>query len=185
MANFFDALTPELSSFVSAQQIFFVATAGRSSRVNLSPKGMDSLRVLAPTRLCWLSVTGSGNETAAHVLENERMTLMWWASVGKPLIVRVYGRARVVYPTHEDWGGLAARFPPLPGTRQIFDLTIESAQTSCGMSLPLYDYAGERDALNQWALKKGEDGLRKYRATNNEKSIDGLDTGLPDDDSEL
>jgi hypothetical protein len=181
MAQFYEALDADLSAFIAAQKVFFVATAPTRGRVNLSPKGMDTLRILSLRRIVWLSVTGSGNETAAHVLENGRMTLMWWAVEGPPRIVRAYGRARAVYPGAEDWGELLAHFPSLPGTRQIFDLALEAVQTSCGMSLPLYDFAGERDALNRWAESKGPDGLARYRRDKNVRSIDGLPTGLEDD----
>ena len=164
MAKRMPTLPDRLARFIAAQPLFFVATApaGGGGHVNLSPKGMDSLRVLAPDRVAWLSVTGSGNETAAHVLDNGRMTLMWTAFAGPPLILRVYGRARVVYPGDAAWP----------------DLAVDLVQTSCGMSIPLLDHVGERDALTQWAEAKGADGLADYWAERNAVSLDGLATGI-------
>lgn len=184
MAKFSTTLDKDHRAFIEGQPVFFVATAPADGRVNLSPKGMDTMRVLSPQRICWLSVTGSGNETAAHVLENGRMTLMWWASQGNPLILRVYGKASVVYRDSPAFDDLAVLFPPLPGARQIFDLEVESVQTSCGMSLPIMDFVEERKSLVDWALRKGEEGVRAYQAKNNVESIDGLPTGVKTESSE-
>jgi hypothetical protein len=168
---------PELleshQTFIAAPHLFFVATAAPEGRVNVSPKGMDSLRVLSPTRIVWRSVTGSGNETAAHLLESPRMTLMWCAFEGRPLILRAYGEARAVYPGDPDWDALITHFPALPGTRSLFDVRVDLVQTSCGMAVPYFDYAGDRDDLNRWAENKGEDGLRRYRQEKNAVSLDG------------
>lgn len=180
MAKFYEEITPELQVFIEAQQVFFVATAAADGRINLSPKGMDSLRVLAPDRVAWLSVTGSGNETAAHLLENDRITLMLCAFEGKPLILRIYGTARAVYPNDAEWSQLAPSFPELPGARQIFELKVESTQTSCGMGVPRLRFEEERGELNRWAEKKGEGGLRDYQQAKNSVSIDGKPTGMPD-----
>ena len=179
MAKQFPALTDRLSNFIAKQHMFFVATAPAEGRVNLSPKGMDALRVVSPNRLLWLNVTGSGNETAAHVLENQRMTLMWCAFEGAPLILRVYGKARTVHEGEEDWDKLAAQLPTLPGARQVFDLTIEMVQTSCGMAVPLMDYQEDRELLKDWADKKSPSELRDYWQEKNQESIDGLPTGMP------
>ena len=127
-------ITPILKEFIQKQPIFFVGTAGAEGRVNLSPKGMDSLRVLSPNRVLWLNVTGSGNESAAHVLENSRMTLMFCALEGPPLILRLYGSAQVFHSRDQEWNALLEHFPTLPGTRQIFALEVELVQTSCGMA---------------------------------------------------
>ena len=132
-------LSERLIEFIAAQRIFFVATAAADGRVNLSPKGMDSLRVLGDKRVIWLNVTGSGNETAAHVAQNPRMTIMFCAFDGDPLILRIYGKARAVHHNDADWNDLFARFDPLPGARQIFDLSVETVQTSCGMAVPNLD----------------------------------------------
>jgi hypothetical protein len=179
MAKQFPALTERLSGFISRQHLFFVATAPAAGRVNLSPKGMDALRIVSPKRILWLNVTGSGNETAAHVLENQRMTLMWCAFEGAPLILRVYGKARTIHEGEENREALASQLPSLPGARQIFDLSIEMVQTSCGMAVPLMDFRADRELLNDWVSKKSEPELRAYWEEKNQRSIDGLPTGMP------
>lgn len=181
MATFLSRLNKGLTEFIGRQHIFFVATAplGEEGRVNLSPKGMDSLRVIAPDRLIWLNLTGSGNETAAHVLENRRMTLMWCAFTGDPLILRVYGKARAVHPGEADYAELAASLPDWPGARQIFELSIDSVQTSCGYAVPFMDFREDRRRLVESAAAKGGDVIREYQQQKNRESIDGLPTGLP------
>ena len=178
MAKQYSQITNKLSDFIAQQKVFFVGTAGADGRVNVSPKGMDSLRVLEPNRIAWLSVTGSGNESAAHVLENGRMTVMFCAFEGAPMILRLYGKASVVYPRDKQWADLLAHFPAFPGTRQIFNVSVELVQTSCGMAVPLYDYAAERDSLNNWADKKGPDGIEAYWEEKNQVSIDGKPTHI-------
>lgn len=178
MAMMFAALSERHVEFIRAQKIYFTGTATADSRINVSPKGMDSLRVLGPKRVAWLSVTGSGNETAAHVQADARMTLMFCAFEGAPLILRLYGSARVVHRGDPEWAALYAQFTPLPGARQIFDLAIDSVQTSCGMGVPLMEYQGERGALEAWAEKKGKAGLQEYWALKNQSSIDGLPTHI-------
>ena len=180
MGKQFDAISDRHAAFIAAQKLYFVGTATADSRVNISPKGMDSLRVLSPHRVAWLSVTGSGNETAAHIERSPRMTLMFCAFEGAPLILRLYGKARVVHPGDTDWNVLYALFNPLPGARQIFDLAIDRVQTSCGMGVPLYDYQDQRGQLEPWAEKKGEAGLLDYWALKNQTSIDGLPTHIID-----
>jgi hypothetical protein len=178
MAQQYPQITEIHRAFMAQQKIFFVGTAGKTGRVNLSPKGMDSLRVLGPNRVAWLSVTGSGNESAAHVAENSRMTVMFCAFEGSPMILRLYGEAQAVHPRDAAWEGLLSEFPTLPGTRQIFDLAVSQVQTSCGMGVPLYEYQGDRTALNQWAKGKGTNGLEAYWKEKNQVSIDGLPTHL-------
>lgn len=178
MAKFYDKISTRLQGFIEKQKIFFVATAPQEGRINLSPKGMDSFLVLNPTRVIWLNVTGSGNETAAHVLENKRMTLMFCAFEAAPNIVRIYGKAKAVHPSDASWEELADLLPAIPGARQIFDVAIESLQTSCGMSVPFYEYLGERDELNAWAASKGKEGIEAYWQEKNQQSIDGKPTGL-------
>jgi len=176
MAKQFSELSEKLQQFVQAQKIYFVATAVETGRINLSPKGMDSLRVIDKNRLVWLNVTGSGNETAAHVQENSRMTIMFAAFDGSPMILRIYGSARVIHTGDPEWNSLYSLFKPLPGARQIFDLSIELVQTSCGMSVPLFQHIEEREQLNEWALKKGEEGLKEYWREKNKFSLDGKPT---------
>ncbi|MGD8514919.1 MAG: pyridoxamine 5'-phosphate oxidase family protein [Granulosicoccaceae bacterium] len=178
MGQQFNALSGKHIRFITEQKLFFVGTAAADSRVNVSPKGMDSLRVLDNGRVAWLNVTGSGNETAAHVQQDPRMTLMFCAFDGDPLILRLYGAARVIHKNDPKWNALFPLFKPLPGARQIFDMTIELVQTSCGMGVPFYTYAGERQLLHDWATRKGEEGLQRYWEEKNQMSIDGIPTHI-------
>jgi len=178
MAQRFTEIKPSLREFIEQQQLFFVATAAPDGRVNLSPKGMDSLRVLGPNRVLWLNVTGSGNETAAHVQVLPRMTLMFCAFTGRALILRLYGSARLIHRGELEWDELYAHFTPLPGARQLIDLSVDLAQTSCGQAVPFFDYVGEREELNEWAQQKGEQGIRDYWRDRNQLSLDGQPTGI-------
>lgn len=176
MSKLYKVITPKLREFIEQQRIFFVATATADSRINLSPKGMDSLRVVNANRVVWLNVTGSGNETAAHVQVNPRMTIMFNAFEGNPMILRLYGNAKAIHNDDADWQLLYPLFPQIPGARQIFDLNVDLVQTSCGLAVPLYDFVGEREQLNSWASKKGEDGLTEYWKEKNNSSLDGKPT---------
>lgn len=178
MAKQYKYINEQQQTFIQKQKLFFVGTAGAAGRVNVSPKGMDSLRVLGPNRVVWLSVTGSGNETAAHLAETNRMTVMFCSFEGAPTILRLYGTARAIYPRDVDWAELIEQFPALPGTRQLFDLSVDLVQTSCGYAVPLFDYVGDRDALNKWANKKGPEGIEAYQKEKNQVSIDGQPTFL-------
>ena len=180
MGTRYDRILDLHRAFIEAQPLYFVATAAPDGRVNVSPKGLDSLRVLGPERVAWLSVTGSGNETAAHLERNDRMTLMFCAFDGRPNILRLYGHARAIYPGDAGWSGLAARFPDLPGSRQIFDMTVDLVQTSCGMAVPLMDFREQRSDLVAWAERKGGDGLARYWDEKNRESIDGFAARIPD-----
>lgn len=171
-------VTPELADFIEKQKIFFVATAMSSGTVNLSPKGMDSFRILGPNRVMWLNVTGSGNETAAHLLENNRITVMFCAFKGKPLILRLYGTGKAYHPRDDAWNEYIDLFPKLEGARQLIDIEIDIVQTSCGMAVPFMEYSQERNELNNWARKKGEDGIRNYWEEKNVRSFDGMETGI-------
>lgn len=178
MGKQYASLSEKLTEFIAEQKVFFVGTAATDSRVNVSPKGMDSFRVLNNNRVIWLNVTGSGNETSAHIQLNPRMTIMFCAFDGSPLILRLYGTARVVHKKDDDWEELIAHFSPLPGARQIFDLSIELVQSSCGMAVPYYLYAGDRELLSDWAKKKGDDGLLAYWEEKNQSSIDNIPTNI-------
>lgn len=167
-------------AFIEAQKIFFVATAAPDGRVNLSPKGMDSLRVLGDNRIVWLNVTGSGNETAGHLRQSPRMTLMWCSFDATPLILRAYGTARAVQRDSADWAGLADLFPGGPEKRQVFDMSVEMVQTSCGYAVPTADVLSERPTLRNWAENKGPEGLRAYWSENNTRTLDGAPTGIED-----
>lgn len=184
MAKFYSELTDPLLAFISQQKIFFTATATAQSRVNLSPKGTDSFRCLSRQSVAYLDLTGSGNETSAHLWEDGRLTIMFCSFTEQPLILRLYGQGRVIYPRDRNWDDYYSHFAPLPGTRQIIQLQIESVQTSCGNGVPLYDYQGERQTIINWALNKGEEGLYQYWQAKNQVSIDGLPTGLLVDQQE-
>jgi hypothetical protein len=178
MAQQYSEISDKLKQFIENQKIFFVGTATADSRINISPKGMDSLRVLDKTRVVWLNTTGSGNETSAHVQENPRMTIMFAAFEGKPVILRVYGNAKVIHKNDPEWKELIPLFDPISGARQVFDLAVDLVQTSCGMAVPFFDYVEERELLNNWAAKKGEEGLKEYWEQKNQISIDGKPTNI-------
>ena len=183
MAQQYESLSEKHIAFISEQKMFFVGTATADSRVNVSPKGMNSFRVLSSNRIAWLNVTGSGNETAAHVQLAPRMTIMFCSFEGPPQILRLYGTAKAVHRTDPEWNKLLGQFEPLPGTRQIFDMHVEMVQTSCGMAVPLYTYEGDRDLLSNWAKKQGEAGISKYWHDRNQLSIDGIKTGIVEKNS--
>jgi hypothetical protein len=176
MGKVFGALTPDLASFILAQPVFFVASAPRSEdgHVNLSPKGLDGFRVLGPSRVAYLDLTGSGNETAAHLAENGRITFLFCSFSGAPKIVRLYGRGCVVLPGAAEWSELSGLFPVLPGARQVVVADLSRVQTSCGFGVPLFDFVGQRDTLIKSAEAKGEEWLARYRREKNSTSIDGL-----------
>ena len=181
MARFFPSLETRHRDFIAAQKLFFTATGTADSRINLSPKGMDSLRVLDANHVAYLDLTGSGNETAAHLKHDGRMTMMWCSFDTNTLILRLYGRGRTVRRQDAEWGALHRLFPALPGERQLIVLDIESVQTSCGYAVPRYTYEGERDTLARWVEKKGAVGLLEYWREKNQVSIDGLTSGLLED----
>ncbi|SLN49227.1 Pyridoxamine 5'-phosphate oxidase [Roseovarius albus] len=178
MGKQFDALDERLIKFIEKQHMFFSGTAAPTGKVNVSPKGMDSLRVLGPNRIIWRNFTGSGNETAGHLALNNRMTLMWCSFTKQPMILRTYGTARMIRPEDAEWAELATHFPPQLGMRQIYDLHIDMVQTSCGYAVPFFDHAGDRDTLKHWAEDKGEDDFRTYWSERNAQTLDGFPTGF-------
>ena len=178
MGQRYSEISNKLKQFIEDQKIFFVGTATVDSRVNISPKGMDSLRVLDKNRVIWLNVTGSGNETSAHVQEEPRMTIMFAAFDGSPMILRLYGTAKAVHKNDTEWKELFSFFNPTPGARQIFELTVDLVQTSCGMAVPFFDYVEERDQLKNWSVKQGDEGIRDYWEQKNQISLDGKPTNI-------
>jgi hypothetical protein len=178
MGKQFPALTEDHIDFIAAQPLYFSGSAARQGRINISPKGMDSLRVLAPDRIIWLNLTGSGNETAAHLADSPRLTLMWCSFTARPLILRAFGTARMIHRSDPDWPSLAARLPDLPGARQIIDLAIDLVQSSCGYAVPFMDFREERPALRHWAEDKGGSGLTAYWRDRNALSLDGAPAGI-------
>ena len=165
----------DLRDFIAQQRIFFVASSplAEEGHVNVSPKGLDSLRILGAREVAYLDLTGSGIETVAHVRENGRLTLMFFAFQGRPRIVRLQGRARVVEPEDVDWDRLSAFFPPYASRRSIVILNVERVADSCGYGVPLFQYLGERTQLVDWADRKGPDAIAEYRSKKNRRSIDG------------
>jgi len=178
VAKAFDHIGNDHARFIRNQPIFFVATAAANGHINLSPKGYDTLRVVGPNRVCWLNLTGSGNETAAHLLADGRITLMLCAFSGDPMILRLYGTARTVHPRDAEWEALIALFPDTPGYRQVIDMQVERVQSSCGFSVPEMEFTGERTRLKEWAQGRGPEGLVKYWREKNAVSMDGLPTGI-------
>jgi hypothetical protein len=178
MPKFFPALDDRLSELIRAQRLFFTGTAAADGRVNVSPKGLDTFRILSPARVGYLDATGSGNETAAHLLAHGRITFLFCTFEGPPLIIRIYGQGRSVQRHHPEWELLRAHFgPTLAGERQLIIAEIQSVQTSCGFGVPLYEFKENRTQLSDWAERKSADDLRAYRAEKNTVSIDGLPTG--------
>lgn len=177
MAKVHPDINTELKQWIEEQQVFFLASAPLSAdgHVNLSPRGLDSLRIVNENEIAILDLTGSGNETAAHLLENQRITVMLCAFNGAPRILRLFGTGEVVLPRHSEWPHYRAMFPErLAGERQIFRVQVSRVQTSCGFGVPLYEYQQQRDLLPAWAEKKGDDGVKEYQVKNNHSSIDGL-----------
>jgi hypothetical protein len=180
MAQQYPGLNDQLTKFIEAQKIFFVGSAAAEGRINVSPKGQDSLRVLDANTIVWMNLTGSGNETAAHLREINRITLMWCAFEGPPMILRAYGNAEVFHPRDDGFAELAQLIPSTTGTRQYFRVNIDLVQTSCGYAVPLMDYQEERRALTLWSEKKGDEGIAEYWEEKNQRSLDGLPTGISD-----
>ena len=176
MGKIFSELDERLREFIAAQRMFFIATAPLSGEghVNLSPKGLDSLRVLDAHTIAYLDLTGSGIETVAHLVENGRFVVMFCAFEGRPRILRLHGRGEVLWPGTRDFAELRSLFPEYPGERAILRLHVERIADSCGYGVPLYTYTDERDQLIKWAQRKGPDGLRVQQVEGNATSIDGL-----------
>lgn len=177
MGRTYDAIDDDLNEFIRRQHVFFVATApvDLAGHVNISPKGLDTLRILGPRTVGYLDLVGSGIETVAHVRENGRLTIMFCAFEGRPLILRLHGHARVVEPADAEWNPLAPEFPSMPGRRSIIVLDVERISTSCGFGVPLLDYQGERPQLADWACNRGPERLEQYKAEKNRRSVDGLE----------
>lgn len=180
MGKLFTALLPEHEEFIAKQRVFFVgsATSAEEGHLNISPKGYDSLRLLSPNQVAYLDLTGSGNETSAHIEENGRITIMFCAFDGPPNIIRLYGKGKVILPESAEWGTLHSLFTPIPGARQIIIVDFDQVQTSCGYSVPFMAYDRERDTLQRWSVQKGEEGLKQYWLEKNTRSLDGLPTPL-------
>jgi hypothetical protein len=183
MARQFESINAAHREFIANQKIFFNASAAAEGRVNLSPRDGKSLRLLDDRALVYLDLTGSGNETGAHLRANGRLTLMFCAFEGAPMILRLYGMGRGLSRGSAEYEAVLARHfnneEPL-GARQMIVVDVDLVQTSCGHNVPLFDYRAERDTLIRWAEKKGPEGLEAYWREKNLRSIDGLPTGLMD-----
>ena len=175
-----ESLDSKQIDFISRQKLFFVATAMKDGFINLSPKGMDSFRIINSTNILWLNLTGSGNETATHLQYDKRMTIMFCAFESKPLILRLYGEAMVYHERDTFWKEHIDLFPEIAGSRQLIEMKIKLVQNSCGFGVPLMDYKGERNMLDIWAEDKGKEGLNEYMGLKNVRSLDGLPTGIFD-----
>ena len=162
--------------FIRAQKMFFVASApvDGAGHVNVSPKGLDTFRILGPSKVAYVDLTGSGVETIAHLRENGRIVVMFCSFQGPPNILRLHGRGRVVEPSSDEFGELAALFPTYTSTRSIIVVEVSLVSDSCGYGVPLMQYEGERSQMHDWARKKGPEGLVTYRKEKNRVSVDGL-----------
>lgn len=180
MGKFFNSIQDSHLAFIKKQKMFFTGSAPLSGdgHINLSPKGLDSFRVVSANCVAYMDIVGSGNETSAHLLENGRITFMFCAFDGPPNILRLYGTGRTVLPQHPEWKDLSQHFVLKLNTRQIIVANIHKVQTSCGYGVPLYEYTGDRDIADEWAEVKGEDGLAKYMQEKNRVSLDGLPTAM-------
>jgi hypothetical protein len=176
MGKVYEEIDERLAAFLTAQKMFFVATAPLSpeGHLNLSPKGTDSFRILDAKTVAYLDLTGSGIETVAHLRENGRVVIAFCAFEGPPKIVRLHGRGETLESGDAGFADLIGRFPTRPGTRSIVRVRLDRIADSCGYAVPLYRYEGERTQLDEWANRKGPQGVVSYRAEHNAESIDGL-----------
>ena len=176
MSDILESIHAELANWIAKQRVFFVATAplGADGHINNSPKGGEAFRVLGPMEVAYQDYTGSGAETAAHLRENGRIVIMFCAFEGPPRIVRLYGRGTVIPSGQPRYLEMEKRFPPNPGTRAFIHVSVRRVSESCGYSVPVYEFQGQRDVLDKWAENKGPEKLAAYRAQKNQRSIDGL-----------
>jgi len=183
MGQKFTAITDQQRAFIERQKIFFVATAPPQGRVNVSPKGMATLRVLGTNDVAYLDCTGSGSETRAHLIasEDRRLTIMFCAFEGTPLILRLYGRGQSLMRGTPEYSDLLQHFDEIPGARQLIRLSVDLVQTSCGMGVPLFDYKEDRQSLVRHWVRQGAESIRRYWGLKNSKSIDGLPTKFEPD----
>lgn len=178
MAQIYDSLLPAHEEFIAKQKMFFVATAAPTGRINLSPKGLEGIKILSPNRIVWKNFTGSGNETAAHLLVDNRMTMMFCSFEGKPLILRLYGKTKTYHERDAEFQELNTLFKDEIPARQIFDFELETCQTSCGYAVPLMEFKEERTLMHSWTAKHDEASLKVYQEKKNSKTIDGFPTGI-------
>ena len=182
MSDRHENITPEISTWIREQRVFFVATAPHAlhGHINVSPKGGDSFRVLGPLEVVYQDFTGSGAETAAHARENGRIVVMFCAFQGPPKIVRIHGHALLITAGDPRYAEFVELFPQNPGTRAFIHIRVDRVSDSCGYAVPLYQFQSQRDTLDRWAVKKTPEGLKAYRAAKNRQSIDGLPALSPE-----
>jgi hypothetical protein len=182
MSKRHENITPEISTWIREQRVFFVATAFRAldGHINVSPKGVDTFRVLGPLEVAYQDFTGSGAETAAHARENGRIVVMFCAFQGPPKVVRIHGRAMLITVEDPRYAEFVELFPANPGTRAFVHIRVDRVSDSCGHSVPLYQFQSQRETLDRWASKNTPEGLKAYRAEKNRHSIDGLPALLPE-----
>ena len=178
MGKQYKQLSARYIEFIRQQKMFFVGTAAATGKVNISPKGGDSLRILGPSQLVWLNATGSGNESSAHVQKLPRMTIMFCSFDGAPVILRLYGSAKVLHKTNLLWDSYIDLFPKSVSARQLYLLDIELVLSSCGTVVPLFDYVQDRTEMDAWIEKRGQDGIEDYWAQQNQLSLDGFETNI-------
>lgn len=178
MGKKYTEISDKYRHFIEEQHLFFVGTAMATGRINVSPKGMDTFRVISPNKVIWLNLTGSGNETATHLQHDSRMTIMFCAFEGRPSILRLYGHAIAYHRNEDNFQQYIGLFDENIGARQIMVMDVDLVQKSCGFAVPLYEHVGDREELDKWARKKGEEKMIEYQLDRNAKSIDGLDTGI-------
>jgi hypothetical protein len=182
MAQRYDKLNDEQQAFIKQQQLFFVGTAASEGRINVSPKGGDTLRLLSANQLVWLNLTGSGNETSAHLQQCSRMTMMFCSFTAKPLILRLYGEANIIHPRDAAWQKHSELFPNYINSRQFIEFNFDLVQTSCGFGVPFYEHIGDRENMDKWVASKGEQGIKDYWKQKNQISLDGLPTNIVESD---
>lgn len=179
MSAVFDSIDADLARWIDAQHLFFVATAPSvGGHVNVSPRGLDSFSVLDPLRVAWVDLTGSGIETIAHLQDDGRVCLMFCSFDARPRIVRLHGRGRVVGPGTPEFDEVTALHPAHTGTRAVIVVDVDRVSDACGWGVPVMEHVRDRDVIESWATKKGDDGLAAYQELKNARSIDGL-VGLP------
>lgn len=154
MAKWLTSISSNIQEFIEKQKMFFVATAAKDGKVNVSPKGLDTLKVMDKNKVVWLNLGGSGNETETHLADTNRMTLMFCSFEGGPLILRLYGTATSIRPENEKWESLISLFPNQPRARQIFEMEVVDVQTSCGYGVPFFTFEAQREPLTIAKVKK-------------------------------
>ncbi|MCG8414843.1 MAG: pyridoxamine 5'-phosphate oxidase family protein [Pseudomonadales bacterium] len=184
MGSRYESLRDDLFDFIKEQKIFFVGTAANDGTINVSPKGWDSLRVMDANRIVWRNLTGSGNETAAHLSQNSRMTMMFCAFAGKPKILRLYGEARAYHPRDAEFEELDSLFEPHVSSRQLVDFRFDLVQTSCGFGVPFFQYQEERDNMDKWLATKTQGDIKDYWEQRNSISLDGNPTYIMEKSNE-